>query len=200
MLMGWRLTVVSQWEVLAITGRNLHSVISDHQMWQLDTVVACWGFCLCTKQVVLENGCQSSPWALCLQRKLQVIKSAFKCLRGNDSKDVTMGYIDCYLISLMQGCVCSKSVRAPGASMGPFWNGSDASPPALSLCFCLIVLRHGRHPPSRARTAVMLSNSSLVSLGWNGKKKKKKTLDSEIYCCKIKKRRSKDKPGGLLWS
>lgn len=96
-LMGRRLTVVSQWEVLSITGRNLHSGISDHQTWRLDIVVARRGFCLQVKQVVLESGCQNTPKALCLHRKLQLSKSEFRCLRGNDSKDVTMGYVCYYL-------------------------------------------------------------------------------------------------------
>lgn len=43
-LMGRRLTVVSQREVLSITRRSLLSVISDHQTWQSDIVVARWGF------------------------------------------------------------------------------------------------------------------------------------------------------------
>lgn len=98
-LMGWRLTVVSQWEVLVITGRNLHSVISDHHKWQLNVVDACWGFSLYVKQVVLENGSQNIPKAVRSQRKLQVIKPAFRCRKGNDSKYVTMGYIGYYLIS-----------------------------------------------------------------------------------------------------
>lgn len=65
--MGERLAVVSQWDVVSITGRNLHSMIPDHQTRRLDIVVARRGFYLRRKHVVLENGWQNIPKVLSVQ-------------------------------------------------------------------------------------------------------------------------------------
>lgn len=113
-LKGWRLTV----RVSVGSPCNNREKSAQRDFWPpkhdgVDVVVAHWGLCLPAKQVVLENGLQNSLEMLCLHRKLQLIKSAFRCLRGNDSKDVTMGYIGYYLthsVAVQCGELCVLDV------------------------------------------------------------------------------------------
>lgn len=188
-LMGYRLTVVPQQDVLTVTGRNLHSVISDHQTWQLDIVVACWGFSLHVKQVVLENGSQNIPKASRLQRKWQVIKLAFRCRRGNDSKYVTMGYMGYYLISsvaVQWGGLCAWCLQMDEL-LAQEWD----HPERTRVLFFQLFRFLSNCSQDMADTFLQGHTQWCCRTTYNlflwaemGKKKKIETLEWEIYLCK----------------
>lgn len=83
----------------------------------------------------------------------------------------TRYYLTCSLAVWPAWCLQAYELLA-GVRDRPA-DGSGARSPAPSSCLCLIVLRHGKHPPSRARSCSTTNDFS--GLRWK--------MDWEIYLC-----------------
>lgn len=168
-------------------------MVSDqHNHDGVDAVAARWGFCLPAKQVALENGLRNSLEMLCLHRKLQLIKSAFRCLRGNDSKDVTMGYIGYYLTRSV-AVQCGELGALDVCRCMSFWHKCETILKRLQRLFpssfplfvsnCCLTWQTS---PFKGTDAAVVEQLMICFSGleWEKKRKKRDVPNGEIYCWK----------------